>query len=242
VQSGKKSKKANRLWRIDPSKLKPGDVLLERAPTAKSLAIRAATRGEYSHALIWMGNSDFMESVGDGVQPMPYARIVTADPSRWTLLRLNSNRRAATAAATHVRSHSFKNYNLGGAITPILPASGSARSTTLFCSQLVVVAYKSAGVDLCPGKEPSTITPADLQNHSVLEAAPTPFTQSRTNNMGSADLRPVPAPHGSGVTRANAIVHERHETMTADPGPQALALELASGHGGPVAASQVNRD
>jgi hypothetical protein len=109
VQSGKKSKKANRLWRIDPSKLKPGDVLLERAPTAKSLAIRAATRGEYSHALIWMGNSDFMESVGDGVQPMPYARIVTADPSRWTLLRLNSNRRAATAAATHVRSHSFKN-------------------------------------------------------------------------------------------------------------------------------------
>ena len=167
MQSGKKGKSIARLWRLDVSKLEAGDVLLERAPTATSAAIRGATHGAYSHALIWMGNTDFMEAVGNGVRAMPYVRIVTSDPSRWSLLRLESNPKAAAAAATHARNHSFKNYNLSGAIASILPTSRRARSITLFCSQLVAVAYASAGIALCPGKEPVNITPADLEKHSI---------------------------------------------------------------------------
>jgi uncharacterized protein YycO len=155
VQSGKKGKSITRLWRLDVSRLEAGDVLLERAPTATSAVIRGATRGAYSHALIWMGNTDFMEAVGDGVRAMPYARIVTSDPKRWSLLRLDSDPKAAVAAATYARTHSFKDYNLTGAIASLLPTSRRARSITLFCSQLVAVAYEAAGIDLCPGKSHS---------------------------------------------------------------------------------------
>jgi hypothetical protein len=166
-----------RLWRLDRTRLKPGDVLLERSPTFKSAAIRGITRGSYSHALIWMGNSDFMEAVGDGVRPMPYVRVVTSDPSLWSLLRLESNQDAAAAAATFVRNHSFTRYNTLGALGSFLPTSGSTRAAKLFCSQLIATAYKSAGIDLCPGKEASRITPALLQKRSILREAHSPFVE-----------------------------------------------------------------
>jgi uncharacterized protein YycO len=177
MRSGKKDVSATRLWRLDVSRLEPGDVLLERAPTAKSAAIRRLTRGAYSHALIWMGNTDFMEAVGDGVRAMPYVRIVTSDPKRWSLLRLESDPPAAAAAAAHVRGHSFKKYNLSGAVATALFTSRRARPNNSFCSQLVADAYSSAGIALCPGKNPVKITPADLEKHSILTEAPSPFTE-----------------------------------------------------------------
>jgi hypothetical protein len=177
AQPGKKRKSITRLWRLDVSKLEAGDVLLERALTAASAVIRGATKGKYSHALIWMGNTDFMEAVGDGVRAMPCVRIVTSDPRRWRLLRLDSDPTAAAAAATYARSHSFKSYNLSGAIASILPTSRRARSITLFCSQLVAVAYASTGVALCPGRKPDNVTPADLERNSILKQVPSPFIE-----------------------------------------------------------------
>jgi hypothetical protein len=124
-----------------------------------------------------MGNSDFMEAVGDGIRPMPYVRILTRNPKRWSLLRLESDLQAAAAAAKHVRAHSFKGYNLSGALTTFLPKKAAARSAQLFCSQLVAAAYKSAGIDLCPAKQPAQITPADLEKRSLLREAPNPFVE-----------------------------------------------------------------
>lgn len=166
----------NRLWRIDRAKLMPGDVLLERSSGKISAAIRAATGGLYSHALVWMGNTDFMEAVSDGVRPMPFARIYTRDPTQWSLLRIEDSE-AAAAAARFVREHAFKIYNLKGALISVLPVSGPERAAALFCSQLVAVGYKSAGVDLVPGITPDKITPADLQRSSLLKEAPNPFVE-----------------------------------------------------------------
>ena len=44
---------------FDPQGLRPGDVVLERGNTWRSTAIAIATGGRFSHALIWVGGTDF---------------------------------------------------------------------------------------------------------------------------------------------------------------------------------------
>ena len=132
-------------WRFDPSQLLPGDVLLERGDSWKSAAVVAIDGGRYSHALLCLGGSDFLEAVAVGARIISFARAIIREPDNWALLRLVNDPEAAARAASHARNLAHKPYNLSGVISTKLPLSPSGQRARLFCSQLVAEQYKKNG-------------------------------------------------------------------------------------------------
>lgn len=145
-------------WRIDRHALQPGDVLLEAGATLFGAAIRKADHGAYSHALMWVGNTDFVEAVGGGSRVISFARVLITRPERWLLLR-HPDADLARAAAVEARNLAHKRYSLPKAVGTKLPVRPSTSPTSLFCSHLVAEAYARAGVPLIPRKAAAKVTP-----------------------------------------------------------------------------------
>lgn len=173
-------------WIFDETRLRPGDVVLERAEGKQSDLIAAATGGEYSHALILVDGGDFIEAVQGGSRTISVVRVLVDDPSRWRALRYighgqgQGSATIAGAAVVHARNLVFRPYNLKGAIasvTPLRPGTAAA----LFCSQLVAEAYRRAGAS--GFDHPDRITPASLETSKALTVVeplplvPAPFEE-----------------------------------------------------------------
>lgn len=167
---------ADRLWLFDRAALQEGDVVLELGEGFKSWAISKIDGSPFSHAMIWAGNTDFVESVGSGVRNLSFARVVIADPERWKLLRQPDReigRRAALAARRLVTKH----YNTLGALASVAPGPGSANFTQAFCSELIAYAYNEAGRELVAGFAPQKVTPRLLLERSILAPVELPILE-----------------------------------------------------------------
>lgn len=163
-------------WIFDETRMRPGDVVLERAEGKVSDTIALFSGGEYSHALILVDGGDFIEAIGGGSRTISVVRVVVDDPSRWRVLRYvgdgGDSNLIASAAATQARNLVFRPYNLKGAIASVTPLRPGA-TAALFCSQLVAEAYRRAGAD--GFEDPDRVTPASLeksQAFTVIEPAP----------------------------------------------------------------------
>jgi hypothetical protein len=155
------------VWIFDVAHLRAGDVVLERGSGVVSRAIRTADRGKYSHALIFLGGTDFLEAVDVGARVISYVRVAIADPSAWIVLR-HPNAETARRAADKARHLAHKAYGGVAAARSILPIRFKDDPSVIFCSQLVAVAYERAGANLVNGKEASQITPRLLHERSTL--------------------------------------------------------------------------
>lgn len=164
------------MFLFDPDRMKAGDVVLERGDGLGASITANATGGRYSHALIWIDGGDFIEAMPTGVRTLQYIRVPVIDPDNWLLLRLEDGREPeAKAAALHARNHCFKMYDLEAALrSPLMPRK-SMSASAVFCSQLIADAYLSVGIELLPGRLPSSITPNDLSRSTALKQADTPL-------------------------------------------------------------------
>jgi Permuted papain-like amidase enzyme, YaeF/YiiX, C92 family len=155
------------VWIFDVAHLRPGDVVLERGSGVVSRAIQTADRGKYSHALIFLGGTDFLEAVRVGARVISYVRVGIADPSAWVVFR-HPNAETAQRAANKARHLAHKAYGVVAAARSILPVRFKDDPSQIFCSQLVAVAYERAGANLVDGKEARQITPRLLHARSAL--------------------------------------------------------------------------
>jgi hypothetical protein len=159
------SEAPDQTWIFDQDKVLPGDVVLERAEGKQSDAIALLTGGAFSHALIRIDGSDFIEAIGGGSRTIAVPRVVIEEPSRWRLLRYvgagKHSRIVAEHAAIEARGLTFRRYNLKGALASITPVRVKAPAA-LFCSELVAEAFQRAQA---PGFEGDTsqVTPASLE-------------------------------------------------------------------------------
>ncbi|GEM_PF-6596287 len=178
VRDGREDDPPKRLWRFDPAGLVAGDVVLERGPGRLSKLIMWVDGGNYSHALLWLGGTDFLEAVGTGVRVISFARVLVSNPDDWLMLRLPGNPVAAAEAVTHARNMAHKLYDRVGAISTKIPLRDGANPIALFCSQLVATAYEMAGIQLVAKVPASKVTPNMLHQRSVLVVmAPTPLVE-----------------------------------------------------------------
>lgn len=151
---------------FDPTRLELGDIVLERGTGPSSDLTAWSTGGEFTHALIWVGD-DFLEAMPDGVRSLSYYRVPVLDAAKWRLLRLAADSHGAGAqAAVNARNLAFKDYDLWGAMRTVLGPRQEPIPEKLFCSQLVARAYLDAKVSLVPGKAPEGVTPGDLALHA----------------------------------------------------------------------------
>lgn len=189
MRDGQKDSLPERVWRFDPNRLKPGDVVLERGHSTLSGLIKWIDRGDYSHALIWMGDTDFLEAVGTGVRVISFARVFVTDPEDWLVLRLPNGEAVAANAAAHARNLAHKSYDVFGIIKTKIPIRRGENSAASICSQVAAVAYERAGEVLVPGVQPSKVTPSQLQRKSKLVAvSPTPLEELDLSDSATVEL------------------------------------------------------
>lgn len=162
---------------VSRAALKPGDVLVSTEDGGISSLIRAATGSPYSHAALYIGGGKIIDATSPGVTTRSLADL--AEPAA----RVSVIRAVGLSAAQEqqivetAKSLLGKKYNTTGLVTGVIsefsPAYqiyrrfwGSGRygmaglvGRGYFCSELVIKAYKSAGVKISPesADSPSTI-------------------------------------------------------------------------------------
>jgi uncharacterized protein YycO len=164
-------------WKLlDASRLELGDVLLESGCDKSAAAVAKATRGRFSHALMYIGGGDVIEAMPSGVRNLQCARIGISEPNNWQLLRVETkNQIYAHQAASVARKHCFKVYDTKGALRTQFAPRQLPSFDRLFCSQLVALAYNEAGLPLFPNGNASAVTPNDLFRCELLEKIDVPL-------------------------------------------------------------------
>ncbi len=151
------------------SDLKPGDILLSTERGGLSSAIRYATLSDYSHAALYLGNGKIIDATGTGVKVRNLSAL--AGPAeRVGVIRVKSlsSRQAdqIVRAATRLKG---KWYNFAGLVTsnldgltyPVrksfhaitgkrLTVSAASLTPGYYCSELVIHAFKAAGITIAP--------------------------------------------------------------------------------------------
>lgn len=156
-----KNRVFGRPCRIDINKLRTGDILLTRSPSAISRIIRVGTFGKFSHAMICSGAPLFTEAVGLGVINVNIRNFYARNSGNIVVLRVRDNAHIAIAEkAGGIASASFgSKYSVLKAVNSAVPLSRSIDDYTTFCSMLVAASYERAGLSLIDGRDPGKITP-----------------------------------------------------------------------------------
>jgi len=185
--SGTSGERPTSVWKFDHNSLQDGDVVLERGHRVASKGIMAVDRGPYSHALLWLGGTDFLEAVDMGVRLISYARFFLRDPADWMVLR-HPDAEAGRLAAREARSFAHMKYSLGGAIATKIPGAWKTDPAAMFCSQVVAAAYENIGSPLV-SKPSAKVSPNDLTRQSALApVSPIPLLEHVLSEEERADI------------------------------------------------------
>lgn len=212
---------------FDTARLKAGDVVLERSDGKESEIITAVDGGSFSHALLWLGGSDFIEATDGGSRVISFARVGIIDPGRWSVLRFvgagNDSDSIAADAAMHARNLAHMPYNLSGALRSVTPAARQ-QATKLFCSELVAEAYQRAGASVSDGVAPERTTPRVIeQSAKFRKVEPLPVQPGVTPPGDRGD-----AYQATKMQRENQVVQAVYATLMAEHGT-ALTAQPGAG-------------
>ena len=179
---------ANGGQRIGPGDLQPGDLLLSSANGVSSLGIRVLTVTPVSHAALYVGDDQVVEAVGAGVRLRSTEEFLSSEDTVVAFRHPELNDTQAQAVRRFALAQVGKKYNSTGIVLqapftlqrqtcelPVVPGLvrdfcirglaaiqlGAARNDRFFCSQLVLEAYKRAGLPLTDA-DPRLAAPVDL--------------------------------------------------------------------------------
>jgi cell wall-associated NlpC family hydrolase len=164
---------------IADSALQPADIIVSAGIGAVSTAIRYGTASDVSHAALYIGDGEVIEAIGPGVMERPLNKSLD-DHSLAVAYRARGMTPSAAAMIVHfAEKWKGKKYDTVGAaaagarnpfvcvvvmgIAPCAAArAGKFKSSDKFyCSQLVLEAYRRAGVSFIT-QDPNTSQPEDM--------------------------------------------------------------------------------
>jgi N-acetyl-anhydromuramyl-L-alanine amidase AmpD len=158
--------------------LQPADIIVSTARHPVSYAIRTGTLSAVSHAMLYVGDGNVIEAVGEGVREVSLEQAI-GDALLGVAYRHPSLAASqAAAAVAHARARVGAPYNYAGvaftgyrllnplparAIEAIAGRLGLpvASAQGVYCSELVFEAFERAGAPLVASR-PSESTPQDL--------------------------------------------------------------------------------
>jgi len=178
---------------MDISNLKTADILLSTGDATVSAVIRAGTASRFSHAALYAGNNEIIESIGQGVVRQPLARAISDDTLVAVYRRIQMSEQQGNQVVRYAAMQIGKPYDQAGAVgaaassptgfalivfggpfgqsitgaglgADIMNRLNPERS--FFCSELVALAFDHAGVSL--GRGAASSTPADISSAHVL--------------------------------------------------------------------------
>lgn len=154
---------------LDLPKLQVGDIILQAGDTKFSGWIKAGTRSDYSHAMVYVGNS-IIHALTDGVYSANPQRILVNKKDDLIVLRYKSqlNSKQANIITDFSRNITGSLYNIpeAGASLLLGKTKKDAITSDQFCSRLVTQAYRHAGISIV--KNPDYCSPADIHKSTYL--------------------------------------------------------------------------
>lgn len=157
------------MYLLNHQELNPGDIILQSGTTKFSSIIKNATDSDYSHAMIYVGNS-LIHALTDGVYSINPQRILVTQPNHFKVLRtinpLYEQRK--NIIVNHARNLTGSIYSIYEAsLSPVLARTKKAtKSKQQFCSRLVAQSYQAGGIFIV--SNPDFCTPEDINRSSAL--------------------------------------------------------------------------
>jgi hypothetical protein len=173
---------------ITAEALRPGDILLTADNGLNSAGIRLITQSPVSHAVLYMGEQEVAEAVGEGIRRRSVPDLLADEVTVVAFRHPSFAPEHLAKMQTFVAKHLGQKYNYTGIMLqspfvierrvcelPLIPSLvrdfcirgiaavqlGLGRSDQFFCSQFVLEAYRLAGLALT-NADPRLISPADL--------------------------------------------------------------------------------
>jgi len=174
---------------LTPEDLRPGDIILTSAPTLNSAGIQLLTFAPVTHAAVYIGDHQVVEAVVfSGVRVRRLDELLAEKAVVLAFRHLELNEEQARSIRVYVQQQVGAQYNYLGValhvpfavtrrlcelpLVPSVPRDACIRiigavhhlptsERQFFCSQLVLQAYRHAGVPIT-GADPRLITPADI--------------------------------------------------------------------------------
>lgn len=177
--------------RIDIDKLQAGDIILTASRTKTGKAVRLASRGIVSHAMICVQHGSIIDSTADGVQAWNLQREFFSDDEDIFGFRLRDELPpVAMARVVDVaRSEIGARYSKTEAARSVL-GGPKPRNGRQFCSRLVARAYASVGIELVPDQD--YCTPEDLRLSPLLVEIDNLAVAVTPEDAGAMANRPNP--------------------------------------------------
>lgn len=152
------------------SKLMPGDIILTRDFNDEmSRKVMEATQSKYSHALLYVGDSSYIEA-DKRVRARNLARCLFDDPSDTCVLRIKEKYNFPTTintAISYVRYVVGNPYALFDAIRLENGITDKSTKDTQICTRLVAKAYARSGLKIVENVE--MCTPQNLLESEYVE-------------------------------------------------------------------------
>lgn len=173
---------------IAPEELQPGDILLTSISSFRSAAIQVMTFAPVSHAAVYIGDRQVVEAVGSGVRIRDIDELLKEEKMVLALRYPDLSAEQAQNIKDYALNKTGTSFNYLGVtlhvpltITrrlcelPLVPLAVrdacirsigvinqmAASESRLFCSQLVLQAYRHAEVPMTDA-DPRLISPADI--------------------------------------------------------------------------------
>ncbi len=149
--------------------LRPGDVILLRGRGEIADQVRTVAGGEFTHAMLYVGDGSLIHSDIDGVHADNVQRLLFEDETDVLVRRaICAAHQQREQAITYVRRNIDVSYSVKEALKASKTGHWTDRSNRQFCSRLIAQAYQSAGVNLVPS--PDYCTPNDLAQSTTLHS------------------------------------------------------------------------
>ena len=173
---------------LAPDALRPGDILLTSAPSLRAAGIQLVTFAPVSHAAVYIGEGKIVEAVMPSVRARGIDEVLKDESVVLVLRHPELTAEQATLIKEYALQKSGAGFNFAGIVlqfpfsigrkvceVPLVPSAVrdacirslgvlnrlAASESRLFCSQLVLQAYRHAGLAITDA-DSSLISPADL--------------------------------------------------------------------------------
>jgi len=173
---------------LAPHEIESGDILLTAEPTLISVSIRAMTFAPVSHAAVYIGDGQLVDAMRWGVRVRKLDDLVAESRIVLVLRYPQLTPEQAAGISQYAVKRSGAGFNFFGItlqvpfslarrlcelplVSPVLRDACirgvgvlnhlAASESRVFCSQLVLLAYRSAGVNVTAA-DPRLISPADI--------------------------------------------------------------------------------
>ncbi len=164
---------------ITPSALKNADIIVSTTGAAASVVIRTGTSSAVSHAMLYTGDGNVIEAVGQGVRSVPlsvafhgaslavaYRMTTLSHDEAIQVVNFALRQRGKAydytgAAGAGVARNNFACAAAGLIICVVAKSGLASASNKFFCSQLVLAAFASANHPLS-AQAPATSVPNDI--------------------------------------------------------------------------------